>query len=206
MTTSAAASARVPIKLEKGVQSGGEYLPVPESSDNGSKTLEEHTLLTVETGPASASAELRRGCVVEAWRSVGADGASTASSTEPAVELDEADLDTAELKTVAAAVDDFAVPRVEYTNDATQQRPCVHNSNVLHHTSAELREDREVVLAAVGQNGNALKHASAELQGDQEFVLAAVVQNGTALKHASAELQGDREVVQTCWVSELLRI
>jgi hypothetical protein len=56
----------------------------------------QHTLLTVETGPASASAELRRDCVVEAWRSVEADGASTASSTKPAVELDAADLDTSE--------------------------------------------------------------------------------------------------------------
>ena len=34
----------------------------------------------------------------------------------------------------------------------------------LQFASSELRQDREVVLAAVQQNGFALQHASAELQ------------------------------------------
>ena len=42
----------------------------------------------------------------------------------------------------------------------------------------ELKNDCEIVLAAVTQNGIALLHASEELKNDREVVLAAVTQNG----------------------------
>ena len=61
--------------------------------------------------------------------------------------------------------------------------------------SAEFKEDREIVLAAVQQDGYALKYASAELKGDREVVLAAVQQYGYALEYAAVELKGDREIV-----------
>ena len=47
------------------------------------------------------------------------------------------------------------------------------DGQALYYACAELRADREVVLAAVRQNGQALYHASAELRADSEFVLAA---------------------------------
>merc|ERR1712194_336478 len=65
----------------------------------------------------------------------------------------------------------------------------------LEHASAELKADREVVLAAVQQNGVALYYASAELKADRDFVLATVQVNGDALRHASAELQEDDAVL-----------
>ena len=43
----------------------------------------------------------------------------------------------------------------------------------LEYASAELRADREVVLAAVQQYGDALGYASEELQADLEVKLAA---------------------------------
>ena len=43
--------------------------------------------------------------------------------------------------------------------------------------SAELRGDRAMVLAAVGQNGLALKHASEELRSDHTIVMAAARNN-----------------------------
>jgi hypothetical protein len=52
------------------------------------------------------------------------------------------------------------------------------DGRALEYASAELKGDREVVLAAVAQDGRALKHASAELKGDREVALAAVAQNG----------------------------
>lgn len=58
-----------------------------------------------------------------------------------------------------------------------------------------LREDREVILAAVRRSGLALKCAAPECQGDKEVVLEAVCQNGNALEFASAELQADRDIV-----------
>jgi hypothetical protein len=65
----------------------------------------------------------------------------------------------------------------------------------LQFASAELKNDKEVVLAAVAENGGALVHASAELKNDKEVVLAAVAQYGWALGHASVELNNDKEVV-----------
>ena len=44
----------------------------------------------------------------------------------------------------------------------------------LQGASQELREDREVVLAAVQQDVMALEFASEELQGDRDVVLAAI--------------------------------
>ena len=46
-------------------------------------------------------------------------------------------------------------------------------------------------LQWVAQNGYALQFAAAELKGDREIVIAAVAQNGYALYHAAAELKGD---------------
>ena len=59
--------------------------------------------------------------------------------------------------------------------------------------SDELRNDREVVLAAVAQNGCALQYASEELRSDKEVVLTAVAQNGNVLNLAwpSVELRND---------------
>ena len=52
-----------------------------------------------------------------------------------------------------------------------------------------LREvDRDVVLAAVGQDGAVLQFASSELQDDKDVVLAAVAQNPEALQYASSRL------------------
>ena len=58
-----------------------------------------------------------------------------------------------------------------------------------------MKNDREVVLAAVAQYGRALQYAAAELKNDCEVVLAAVAQDGCALMWAAAELKNDREVV-----------
>ena len=66
---------------------------------------------------------------------------------------------------------------------------------VLQDASAALKEDPEVVLAAVLAWGGALEHASVDLQSDKQLVLAAVRQDGAALAWASEPLRGDREVV-----------
>jgi hypothetical protein len=91
----------------------------------------------------------------------------------------------------------------------------------LGYASAELKADREIVLAAVRQNGNALliaptfrndkemvllsvskkntlEYVSPELKADREVVLVAVAENGDALEYASPELRADRKVV---WVA-----
>jgi hypothetical protein len=65
----------------------------------------------------------------------------------------------------------------------------------LQYASAELKNDKEVVLVAVAQNGRALVHASVELKNDKEVVLAAVARNGLALQFAPAKLKNDKEVV-----------
>ena len=65
----------------------------------------------------------------------------------------------------------------------------------LIHASDNLKGNKEVVLAAVANDGLALRLATEQLQGDLQVVLAACQQTGQALQYASNELQGDRKVV-----------
>lgn len=51
------------------------------------------------------------------------------------------------------------------------------NGLALYYASDELRNDKEVVLVAVGNDGWALRYASKELRNDKEVVLEAVVMN-----------------------------
>ena len=94
------------------------------------------------------------------------------------------------------------------------------NGNAIRHASKELWVDREVVLEAVRQNGNTLRFVTwvdYKLKNDREVVLAAVAAQGCweeklgpngqvvphygtpkfndALRYASWELRADREVV-----------
>jgi hypothetical protein len=58
-----------------------------------------------------------------------------------------------------------------------------------------LKDDREVVLAAVSTAGGALENAADRLKADREVVLAAVSNEPDALQYASDTLKADREVV-----------
>jgi hypothetical protein len=61
--------------------------------------------------------------------------------------------------------------------------------------SEEVRNNRDVVMAAVIRNGWALKHASPAMQNNPDVVRAAVTNDGDALKHASPAMQENRRVV-----------
>jgi len=61
--------------------------------------------------------------------------------------------------------------------------------------AGELRQDAEVVTAAVKSKGTALEYASPELQADRAIVLQAVNSDPTALQYASVALQHDRNIV-----------
>ena len=72
---------------------------------------------------------------------------------------------------------------------------------MLNLASAELQDDREVVLHCVKNCGDAIEHASARLRGDKEIILAATTEfwhSATVLNLASTELQDDRDVVLHC--------
>merc|ERR1712217_856766 len=62
--------------------------------------------------------------------------------------------------------------------------------------SGGLRDNRNIILAAVSQKGWALQYASAGCRGDRDIVLAAVTQNGCALEFAASNLKADNAVVQ----------
>ena len=69
------------------------------------------------------------------------------------------------------------------------------NGMVLRYASDTLKNDRDVVLAAVQHYGMVLHYASANLRNDQDIVLAAVQQHGDALQYASDGLRNDQGVV-----------
>lgn len=67
--------------------------------------------------------------------------------------------------------------------------------DILEQASMNLRSDYYVVLAAVSQSGSALKHASIILKDNRDIVLEAVRQDGNSYKFASNRLKNDPEVV-----------
>ena len=73
----------------------------------------------------------------------------------------------------------------------------MHKGDAIKHASARLRGDKEIILAAAEkwQSATVLNLASSELQDDREVVLHCVKNNGDAIKHASARLRGDKEII-----------
>ena len=70
-----------------------------------------------------------------------------------------------------------------------------------HHVCRDLKNDKDIVLAAVRLDGELLEHVpSFRLRDDADIVAAAVAQNGYALEHASAG------VVRSGWRSNNLGI
>ena len=71
---------------------------------------------------------------------------------------------------------------------------CLHRI-ALSHATKKLKDNHEIVMAAVSQNWEALIFASQQLKGNHEIVMAAGSQNWLALQHASEELKGSRAIV-----------
>ena len=71
------------------------------------------------------------------------------------------------------------------------------NSLALEYASAELRSDRELVLAAVAKFGWALLYASKQLRSDKQVVLAAVAEQARAIEYACESLRDDKEFMLT---------
>jgi hypothetical protein len=57
------------------------------------------------------------------------------------------------------------------------------------------RDERSLVLCAVGRDPNLYRYASAELRKDRAWVLDVIRQDWRALEHTSEVLKGDREIV-----------
>ena len=67
-------------------------------------------------------------------------------------------------------------------------------AEVLADASADLKQDRELVLAAVTLCGSSLCHVSSSMKNDRVVVAAAVQQNGACLCYASKNLLHDSEL------------
>ncbi|NGX52350.1 MAG: hypothetical protein KR126chlam5_00647, partial [Candidatus Anoxychlamydiales bacterium] len=65
----------------------------------------------------------------------------------------------------------------------------------LYYAHEDLKKDKEIVLTDVKQNGSALEDAHEDFKKDKEIVLAAVKRIGEALKYAHEDLKKDREIV-----------
>ena len=75
-----------------------------------------------------------------------------------------------------------------------QPQPTNQDGRTLEWASDGVKEDRGVVLAAVGK-GWPLKRVPEEMQGDREIVMAAVRQDVWALEHAAQEMKDDKDIV-----------
>ena len=61
--------------------------------------------------------------------------------------------------------------------------------------SKELRNDKEVVIAATKYNVFSLEYASKELRNNKEVIMAAIKDNPRSFEFASEELRNNKEVV-----------
>ena len=68
-------------------------------------------------------------------------------------------------------------------------------SEILDIASEEIKDDSEILLAAININSNSLNFASDRIRDEKSIVLKAVSQDGSSLEYASADLRNDREVV-----------
>ena len=59
-------------------------------------------------------------------------------------------------------------------------------------------ENKRIVLEAASENGNILEFTTPDLKNDLEVVLAAVHQDASVWKHVSVELQRHHKVLETC--------
>ena len=80
--------------------------------------------------------------------------------------------------------------------------PEADSYGLLKGSNTRLRQDREVMAAAVARDGSALAHASAALQADKALVLEAVRQKGIALQYAAESMRDDKEVVEAALAAQ----
>ena len=68
--------------------------------------------------------------------------------------------------------------------------------SVLRYVDKSLRDDSDVVLAAVRRDAGSFRDASTRLRSDRNFILAAVKQNGLVLQHLNKFKRDDTDVVR----------
>ena len=71
------------------------------------------------------------------------------------------------------------------------------DATFLSEAPPNIRDDHEVVLAAVMQNGEALKFASDRLRSDKLIVLQAIEEDARAFRYAAACLHANRDVMMS---------
>ena len=85
------------------------------------------------------------------------------------------------------------------TSDAKTMLKAIHenvlSSRVIMHSSKSLKNNYEVVLAAVKKDAHMLEYVSESLKNEKVIVLEAVKQDGYALEHASEELRNNKDIV-----------
>jgi predicted nucleic acid-binding Zn-ribbon protein len=69
------------------------------------------------------------------------------------------------------------------------------SGELLENVPCSIKDDKDVVMAAVKQRGCAIKYASEKFKADKEVVMAAVKCEGDALQYISESLKADKEVV-----------
>ena len=91
--------------------------------------------------------------------------------------------------------DDLTVVRDGFIEGAEEAIEAVGIDGLdLRFAVKELRDRKDVVLAAVRQNGLALEYASSRLRRDREVISEAIAQNGRALKYVREPYRSDEAI------------
>lgn len=118
-------------------------------------------------------------------------------SADPAVAVETGNAADADVSgdTSAITAIDYGIGDIRKDHSGSWRHAIRGDWKELRAAPFAIRNDREAVLGAVGQNEAALEYATEELKSDKAFVLEAVKTYGEAIRHAAAVLRGDREVV-----------
>ena len=91
---------------------------------------------------------------------------------------------------------------LQYTSALRNNKDIVmaalHNDGrSLQYASETLKNNREIVITAVKKIGQALSFASDSLKDDKDIVMAALHNDGRSIQYASEKLRNDRDIVMT---------
>lgn len=89
----------------------------------------------------------------------------------------------------------YVSPRLQ--NDYDVVLASVKKCNSLQYASDELKQNENIVVAAISRDGLAFKHVDKSLRANKAYVLMAINNNGKALKYAAESFRNDKEVVLT---------
>lgn len=101
---------------------------------------------------------------------------------------------------------EFEVPPGQLLGDHKEKLRDALVKHGLKYASQPVRDDKDLVLAAIAKHPRDLKYLSQTLKNDDHVVLAAVTQEGSLIGYASERLRDNETLVKTAVAGDLIAL